>query len=141
MNQKELNSLNKILQGEHMAIEAFNTYIDKLENSDDKKVFQEVQNQHRNNMSSIANFIQEAGHKPNEKLGVKGTFGEIMVNMQIRNGVERNRIIDKAIQGENNGIHMAEKAVRGTLDDSSRSLIGGILSQDRISLDKLQGLR
>ncbi len=140
MNKKELSSLNKLLQGEHMAIEAFNTYIDKLEFSSDKKVFEEVQNQHRENMSTISNFIQDAGHKPNEKLGLKGTYGEAMVNMQIRDGTSRSTIISKAIEGETKGINMAEKATRGTLDDSSRHLIGDILEQDRMSLDKIRNL-
>lgn len=140
MDKKELSSMNKLLQGEHMAVEAFNTYIDKLQNANDKKVFEEVQNQHRDNMSTISNYIQDSGYKPNEKLGLKGTFSEAMVNMQIRDGSSRTKIINKAIEAETKGINMAEKSTRGNLDDSSRQIIGDILHQDRMSLDKIRTL-
>lgn len=141
MDKKEYNSVNKLLQGEHMAVEVFNTFINKLDNETDKRVFQDIQNQHRNNMSNISSYLQRAGQKPNEKLGIKGAVGEAMVYVQMWNKKNRSQIISKAVKGETNGVNMAEKAVRGNLDDTSRRLVGEVLSKDRMSLNKLQNLR
>lgn len=140
MEREILNSLNEMLQGEHMAVEAFNTYIDHLNDERAKNVFQDIQNQHRQNMSTISNYIQDMGHKPNEKLGFKGIMGDIMLNSQIPKDSDDSFIIEKAVEAETKGINMGEKAVRGNLDNSSRNLVGSILQKDRMSLDKLQSL-
>jgi bacterioferritin len=39
------------------------------------------------------------------------------------------------------GINMAEKVLRGKLDDESRNMVGGILEKDRESIDELRTLQ
>lgn len=141
MAEKEtIKALNSLLQGEHMAIEAFNSFIDKVDDKNMKKTFQEIQNQHRDNMSILANHIQNLGCKPDEKLGLKGVMGDFMVNMDLAGDNDSRYVLNKAIEGENQGINMAEKVLRGNLDDKTRDLAGEILNKDRESLQKLQRL-
>ncbi|NLM04466.1 MAG: hypothetical protein GX214_05545, partial [Clostridiales bacterium] len=53
---------------------------------------------------------------------------------------DTNAIIEKAIEGETKGVNMAEKVLRGDLDDRSRDIAGEILEKDRKSIDKLKRL-
>ncbi|WP_079490250.1 DUF2383 domain-containing protein [Maledivibacter halophilus] len=138
MSKETIKALNKLLQGEHMAVEAFNSYIDEIDDKDMKRTFQEVQNQHRENMTVLSNYIQDLGHKPDEKLGLKGVMGDLMVNMDLAGDTDPSYVVNKAIKGESQGINMAEKVLRGRLDDKSRNLAGEILRKDRESLSKLQ---
>jgi len=50
-------------------------------------------------------------------------------------------VISKAIEGETKGVNMAEKVLRGNLDNESRNVAGQILQNDRESIKKLEGLR
>ncbi|NLM04702.1 MAG: DUF2383 domain-containing protein, partial [Clostridiales bacterium] len=119
--------LNELLQGEYMAVDSFNNFISRL---DDEKVincFKEVQKQHRENIDKLATYIQDIGGQPDENLGMKGKMGEMMLNMELGSKTDTNAIIEKAIEGETKGVNMAEKVLRGDLDDRSRDIAGEIL--------------
>jgi uncharacterized protein (TIGR02284 family) len=135
-----IKSLNQLLQGEYMAVESFNNFIYKLEDKDAKQVFQEVQKQHRENIEKLASYIQDMGGQPNENLGIKGKMAEIKLNMDLGSETDDNEIIKKAIEGETKGVNMAEKILRGELDDKSRGLTGEILEMDRKSIEKIKNL-
>jgi uncharacterized protein (TIGR02284 family) len=141
VDKKEtLHSLNQLLQGEYMAVESFNNFIHRLKDENVKKVFQEVQQQHRENITKLAGYIQDLGGQPDENLGMKGKMGEVKVNMDLGSEAETAKIIAKAIEGETQGVNMAEKVVRSKLDDKTRDLVGEILHKDRQSIDKLKTL-
>lgn len=67
-------------------------------------------------------------------------MGEMKVNMDLGPDAGTGEIIRKAIEGETQGVNMAEKVLRGELDDKSRDIAGEILHQDRKSIDKLKSL-
>ncbi len=133
-----INALNQMLQGEYMAVDVFNIFISMTQEETVKKIFQEVQDNHRQNILILAKHIQELGGQPHENLGLKGTMAEIKINMQLGSKSEASKLIEKAIEGETKGINMSEKLVRGNLDDPSRDLAGEILHRDRQSLDQLR---
>lgn len=139
--QETIENLNKLLQGEYMAVESFNNFISKLNDERAKQVFQEVQKHHRDNIDKLAGYIQELGGKPEENLGMKGFMGEFKINMELGPDAQRSEIIEKAIEGETRGVNMAEKVLRGNLDEKSRDIAGEILHQDRHSIDKLKSLQ
>jgi len=139
-NSQKIKALNELLQGEYMAVDSFNNFITRLEDEKVKQVFQEVQNQHRENINKLASYIQSIGGKPDENLGMKGTMGDIMINMDLGSEAEDKEIIEKAVEGETKGVNMAEKVLRGDLDDSSREIAGEILEKDRKSIEKLKKL-
>jgi len=138
--EEAVRSLNKLLQGEYMAIESFNNFINRLKDESVKTTFQDVQKQHRKNTEILANYIQNIGGRPDENLGIKGMMGDIMLNMELGSSVDY-EVIKKAIEGETNGVNMAEKVLRGNLDNESRNVAGEILQYDRESIKKLEGLR
>lgn len=137
---ESIKSINELLQGEYMAIESFNNFISRLETGDTKDVFQDIQKQHRENVEVLATYIQNAGGQPDENLGIKGKMGDIKLNMGLGTQSDANEVIAKAIEGETQGVNMAEKVLRGTLDDKSRELAGKILQNDRRSIERLKNL-
>ena len=139
-NLETIKVLNELLQGEYMAIESFNNFISRLEDEKDEKVFQEIQKQHRENIDKLASYIQDIGGQPDENLGMKGTMGDIKLNMDLGSSSDREEIVKKAIEGETKGVNMAEKVLRGDLDDESRGIAGEILEKDRKSIEKLKKL-
>lgn len=139
-SQETLKALNELLQGEYMAVDSFNNFISRLEDENAKKTLQEVQKQHRENIDKLASYIQSIGGQPDENLGMKGTMGEMMLNMDLGPEADTNEIIKKAIEGETKGVNMAEKVLRGDLDDRSRDIAGEILEKDRKSIEKLKKL-
>lgn len=135
-----IKALNKLLQGEYMAVNSFNNFISRLEDSPTIECFQEVQKQHRENIDKLAAYIQDAGGQPDENLGMKGKIGGMKLNMEFGFETNTNEIIEKAIEGETRGVHMAEKVLRGELDNPSRDIAGEILKKDRTSIEKLKKL-
>jgi uncharacterized protein (TIGR02284 family) len=111
-----INSLNDLLQGEYMAIESFNNFINRLKDKETKTIFQDIQKQHRKNAEILANYIQNIGGRPDENLGIKGKMGDIMLNMELGSSLDH-EVISKAIEGETKGVNMAEKVLRGNLDN------------------------
>lgn len=120
-----------------MAIESFNNFISRLENENIKTTFQDIQKQHRKNAEILANYIQNIGGRPDENLGLKGKMGDIMLNMELGSSSDI-EVVKKAIDGETKGVNMAEKVLRGKLDDESRKFAGEILENDRKSIEKLK---
>ncbi len=138
--KETLKSLNRLLQGEYMAVESFNIFISKIQDENVKKTFQEIQKQHRQNIDTLAHYIQNMGGRPQENLGMKGMMGDIKVSMDLGLKADNAEIIKKAIEGETQGVNMAEKVLRGNLDNKSRDITGEILHKDRKSIDKLNSL-
>lgn len=141
MNNKDekIKSLNKLLQGEYMAIESFNNFINRVKDENIKTNFQDVQKQHRKNAETLASYIQNSGGRAEENLGLKGIFGDIMLNMELGSSIDY-EVVKKAIEGETKGVNMAEKVLRGNLDDDSRNIAGDVLQNDRESIKRLEGL-
>lgn len=139
-NKRTIEALNQLLQGEYMAVESFNNFISKLEDENVKQTFKEVQKQHRENIDKLASYIQDLGGRAEENLGMKGIMGDIKINIDIGSHADNAKIIEKAIEGETKGVNMAEKVLRGNLDEKSRDIAGEILHKDRKSIEKLKSL-
>lgn len=138
-NAETIKSLNELLQGEYMALESFNNFISKVESEKLKQIFKDVQKHHRDNISVLADYIQDLGGQPDENLGFKGKMAEIWLNMKL-DYKDSNEVLEKAIEGETQGINAAEKILRGTLDDEARTMTELILDNDRQSINKLKSL-
>ena len=137
---KTIKALNELLQGEYMAVESFSNFISRIEDEKIKREVQGIQQQHRSNIEKLAVYIQNMGGQPDENLGFKGKMGDLKVNMDLGFKTDDAEIIKKAIEGETRGVNMAEKILRGNLDDESRDLVGEILQKDRMAIRKLKNL-
>lgn len=133
--------LNNLLQGENMAVDSLNIFINKVGDENIKRTLQEVQSQHRENMSVLAKRIQDLGYEPREKLGLKGAMADLMINMDLI-GEGGMSILNKVIEGENKGIsRMTDEISRSNLDSESKKIANQVLEEDRSSLAKMRRLR
>lgn len=139
-NKNTVKALNQLLQGEHMAVEVFEKFIDKTDTQSVRRTFMEAQKTHRENINRLDRHISELGEKPKHGVGVMGKIGEFKLNVELIGKKDSSQLIEKAIEGVYKGINMAEKITRGELDNSSRLLVGKILKKDRSNLIKLQNL-
>lgn len=139
-NSETIDSLNSLLLGEYMAVESFNNFIFKTDDDNVDKCFNEIQGQHRENISILADYIQDLGGKPKENLGMKGKMADMKISMDLGSNASPSEVIEKAIKGETQGVNMAEKVLRGNMDDKSRTITGQILENDRNSIKKLKKL-
>lgn len=71
---------------------------------------------------------------------MKGKMAEFKLNMYLQSETNISQIIKRTIAGETKGVNMAEKVLRGNLDDKSRNIAGQILEKDRNSIGKLNEL-
>ncbi|RBP35562.1 PA2169 family four-helix-bundle protein [Garciella nitratireducens] len=143
MNKKKeiIHSLNQLIQGEYMSIEAFNIYISKVQDAKVKQIFQQVQNQHRENIKNLSHYIQELGGQPDENIGLKGSMAQMKINIQTSPKIAPSDYIKKSIEGMTKGITMIEKLLRGDLDQTSRKLVEKVLQKDRASIEQLKNLQ
>ncbi|NBI06372.1 DUF2383 domain-containing protein [Senegalia massiliensis] len=139
MNKKIEEALISLLQGEYMALDSFNVFISKLENKKNKDVFQEIQKGHRENIAILSEYIQNIGGMPDENLGLKGNMAELKLKIETHKK-DDDYIINKALEGQKKGINMAEKVLRGNLDDKSRDIVGEILHRERKNTKELEKL-
>ncbi|MDD2217917.1 MAG: hypothetical protein PHX63_05750, partial [Eubacteriales bacterium] len=63
----------------------------------------------------------------------------VMLDMELGLAAD-DGVVKKAIDGETKGVNMAEKVLRGKLDNNSRKFVGEILENDRRSIERLKGL-
>lgn len=139
-NKSTAKVLNQLLQGEHMAVEVFDKFIEKTDTQSIKRTFMEIQKSHRENIDNIDKYIHNLGAKPKHGTGFMGKIGEMKLNMELMGKKDSKQLVEKAIEGEYRGINMVEKISRGELDNDSRLFVGNILKKDRSSLIKLQNL-
>ena len=139
-NKSLAKVLNQILQGEHMAVGTFDKFIEKTDTQSVRRTFMEVQKLHRENINKLDKHIVNLGVKPKHGVGMRGKFGEIMLDIELFGKKDSSQLVEKAIEGVYRGINMAEKLSREELDYGSKCVVGSILKKDKASLMKLQNL-
>ena len=139
-NKETIDALNTLLQGEYMGVESFNLFISKIEDNRLKERLKSIQDKHRENIKILSNYILDLGGKPDEKIGIKGKMGEVMLNMELGSEIDSSEIIKKAIEGEIKGFGKTEEILRGRLDRKSKDVAEKIMDRDRKAIDELKKL-
>jgi rubrerythrin len=140
MENTIVNELNGLLKGEHMAIEAYDRYIQAVEDCNVKEELQNIQMEHKSHASTIAKRIQNLGGKPDENTGFAGFMANAKATIQSVGNKSTIDILKQAYDGEYKGIAMAEELVKGDLDNDSANLVQKILSADQGHLKKMKGI-
>lgn len=132
-----IQDLNEFLQGIYMGIKAYERFIQHTDDEKIKDVLQKIQQDHKQHAIKVAARIQDLGGVPVDDPGLKGLMADMMMRMKGATD-DPNFILKDAMKGEENGIHMSEKIVRGDLDEESRRIVEQILEDDRNHLATLQ---
>ncbi|UCZ55085.1 PA2169 family four-helix-bundle protein [Bacillus shivajii] len=136
MEHHVIDELNSFLEGNFMAIHAYENYIEHIDDANLKAHLQELQEDHKQHAEMIAKRIQTLGGVPVDDVGLKGTIAEFVVHLK---GVtkENSSILKDALVGEKRGIKKSKQILSGDLDHESLELVKDILNEDEKHIDLL----
>lgn len=129
MNNHTVNELNKFLEGNYMAIHAYENYIGRLEDPEAKQLLQQLQQGHKSHASKVAERIQNLGGVPVDDVGIGGKMIEIVKKLENPTS-DTAAIFKDALAGEQRGIAKSKEILDGDLDDESLQLVKTILDHD-----------
>lgn len=129
MKNHVVKDLNDFLQGQYMGIHSYEHYIQKLQDPDVKRHFQQIQQDHKHHAMIVAQRIQNLGGTPVDDEGIAGSIQGFLSQLNLPDTTEG--LIQGALKGEAMGIEASEKIVKGDLDEESREMIDKILAHDR----------
>ncbi|MDQ6598225.1 DUF2383 domain-containing protein [Bacillus salipaludis] len=139
INKTVIEELNTLLRGTYMGIHGFEQYIQKLNNHDVKRNFQQIQQEQKQNAQKIAERIQNLGGVPADDEGISGSMISFMHKFMIPDN-ER-RIIEQAIEGlDKYGVHYSAELIKGDLDSSSKQIADETINDSRRQAEQLRHL-
>lgn len=137
--EKIIKELNTFLEGNFMAIHAYDQYIHHTNDQKIKNVLQKIQQNHKQHASLIAERIQNLGGIPADSAGIKGKMIEFITKIK---GTTQDdySILKDATVGENRGIQTSKELLDGDLDSESLQLVKNILECDQEHVELLKTL-
>jgi bacterioferritin len=138
-NETVIEELNTLLRGTYMGIHGFEQYIQKLNNHDLKRTFQQIQQEQKQNAQKIAERIQNLGGVPADDEGISGSMISFMHKFMLPD-TER-EIMKEAIEGlDKYGVDYSAEIVKGDLDPSSKQIADETINDSRRHAEQLRHL-
>ncbi|WP_342504974.1 DUF2383 domain-containing protein [Sporosarcina sp. FSL K6-2383] len=139
MQTSVIKELNTFLEGNYMAIQAYEKYIHHIDNSDIKQTLQKIQQDHKEHAILVAERIQNLSGVPVDDVGMMGSIAELMNKIK---GPTKDivPILKDALVGEHRGIVKSKELLDGDLDPVSLELVKAILNHDQKHVDLLDEL-
>jgi bacterioferritin len=139
MEDTIVKELNEFLEGNFMAIHAYEKFIHHIDDPICKDKLQEIQKEHKIHAMQIAERIQDLGGIPADDAGFRGSVAEFMADLtQSTEGTHH--ILKDALAGEERGIKVSRELVKGDLDPESLELVKSILRRDEKHVEELNGM-
>lgn len=133
MKKEVIKELNTFLEGNFMAVHAYEKFIQHIESNDIKRVLQIIQQNHKKHTIVIARRIQELGGIP-----VKDVSMMMELAAKVKGATKGDdAIVKDALAGEQRGIHTSTELLRGKLDDESLDMVQHIFNADEKHIDLL----
>jgi len=139
MRKKVVDKLNQFLEGNYMAIHAYEKYINHCQDAELKHILYQFQQDHKQHAQMITDRIQSFGGIPINHLGLKGTIIEWIKNLTEKTTLDTH-IVKDALAGEARGIEVSQKILKDDLDIESKQLVEKILSHDQQHVNVLKKL-
>lgn len=138
-NETIIEELNTLLRGTYMGIHGFEKYIQKLDDHDLKRNFQQIQKEQKENAQKIAERIQNLGGVPADDEGLSGSMVSFMHKFMIPDNEKD--IIKEAIEGlDKYGVNYSAELVKGDLDSSSKVIADEAINDNQRHADQLRNL-
>lgn len=139
MNNKIIQELNTFLEGNFMAIHAYENYIAHVQDNKLKEIFQHLQQNHKKHAMIISERIQNLGGVASNDVGMMGNIAQIMTNLK---GSTKNdtSILKDALVGEHRGIKKSKELLEGDLDPESLKMVHDILDNNEKHIELLNKL-
>lgn len=136
MKNHVTKELNTFLEGNYMAIHAYENYIHHMKDAELKLILQTIQQDHKQHALLIAERIQNLGGIPVDDVGMMGSLAEFINNLKGAT-TETVAILQDALVGEKRGIEKSKELLDGELDTESLALVKDILNQDEAHIQLL----
>lgn len=133
--------LNKILQGEHMAIEQYQAYINALEDSPLRNHLTAILSDHKNHATRLSYYIQTNGGAVIEGTGIVGMIADWKTRVSNLGEISPHEILDRLYSGEDKGLARAVQYSEDYLSSAEKEVLEPIFSDEHDHLKQLQGLR
>lgn len=133
MNKEIIKELNTFLEGNFMAVHAYEKFIQHIENDEIKHLLQIIQQNHKKHTIMISRRIQDLGGLP---------VNDVNMMMELTNKVRPATkgdpaIIQDALAGEQRGIKVSKELLDGDLDEESLEMVQHIFHADEKHIDLL----
>lgn len=134
-----IKELNTFLEGNFMAIHAYEKYIHHIGDEHIKQTLQNIQQDHKQHAMLIAERIQNLGGIPVDDVGMMGSVAEL-INKLKGSTKDSVLILKDALLGEQRGIEKSKELLNDDLDPDSLELVKDILNHDQKHVDLLDKL-
>lgn len=139
MKHNITDELNVFLKGNFMAIHAYDNYIHRMQDTEIKQYLQQIQKNHKQHATMIAERIQDLDGIPVDDVGFMGSAAELMHSIK-SSTYDPADILKDALVGEHRGIEKSKELLNGDLDPESLALVEKILNVDEQHIDLLDKL-
>jgi bacterioferritin len=138
MDEPNVRTLNELVQGEHMAVQSYESILPALQEETRKEISGIIRD-HKQHALEISDRIVALGGIPDESTGMPGMMSQAKLKAEsmVRN---EKSLLQKLYDGEDQGIGVVEKIIKGDLDETSREMVDKILRTDHDHLKNLQQL-
>ncbi|TGE32336.1 DUF2383 domain-containing protein [Desulfosporosinus sp. Sb-LF] len=133
--------LNKILKGEHMAIEQYQAYIDALTDGPLRTHLTAILTDHKEHATRIAYYIQTNGGQAEEGAGVVGLVADWKTRLSNLGELKPMEMLEQLYSGEDKGLARAVQYSERLLSSAEKEVLAPIFSNEHDHLKQLQGLR
>lgn len=124
MEKDVIKALNSFLEGHYMAIQAYDNYIEAVQQEDLKNTLQIIQQNHKKHAMLIAKRIQDLEGTPMKSAGF---MKEITFQLKGKTKNDDAIIID-ALEGEKKGSQRSKEILAGKIDEESIEIATHILN-------------
>ncbi|MDP4125369.1 MAG: DUF2383 domain-containing protein [Bacillota bacterium] len=133
--------LNKILQGEHIAISQYQAYIDELTDGPIRNHLTAILTDHKDHATRISYYIQTNGGKAEEGAGLVGVMSDWKTRLKNIGESVPTEILERLYDGEDKGLARAVQYSEKYLCSAEREVLEPIFADERYHLKQLQDLR
>lgn len=133
--------LNKILQGEHMAIEQYQAYIGELTDGPLRNHLSAILTDHKDHATRISYYIQTNGGQAEEGAGFVGIIADWKTRLTNLGEVAPREILERLYDGEDKGLARAVQYSEQYLSSAEKEVLDPIFSDEHDHLKQLQSLR
>ena len=135
----EAEILNKILNGEKMAVEIIHTYMHNLQEPNLKTTMEQWVATHQKNADKISSYLDQRGLSPSDGTGMIGWMANTKAKVNTMFNHEPVDILHEMYDGEDKGIaRSVEISKENILTPEATALIEEILSNDHTHLKQMK---
>lgn len=129
--------LNKILEGEHMAIEQYQACIDALSDGPLRNHLTAILTDHKNHATRIAYYIQTNGGHAQEGAGLIGNIANWKNRLRSFGKVMPEEMLDRLYSGEDKGLARAVQYSERNLSSAEKEVLEPIFADEHDHLKQL----